>query len=38
MNCIHMSVLIQVIAEEGGYGKVRLLNKGAYKGMDVCIM
>lgn len=25
-------------AEEGGYGKVRLLRKGAYNGMDVCLM
>lgn len=25
-------------AEEGGYGKVRLLNKGAYEEMDVCLM
>jgi hypothetical protein len=26
------------IAEEGGYGKVKLWEKGAYKEMDVCLM
>ena len=26
------------LAEEGGSGKVALLEKGAYKGMDVCLM
>lgn len=25
-------------AEESGYGKVRLIRKGAYEGMDVCLM
>ena len=25
-------------AEEGGYGKVRLLEKGAYAEMDACVM
>ena len=25
-------------AEEGGYGKVQLLNKGAYEDMDICLM
>lgn len=27
-----------IIGEEGGYGKVRLWDKGAYEGMDVCLM
>ena len=27
-----------ILAEEGGYGKVRLLNQGAYEDMDVCLM
>lgn len=26
------------VAEESGYGKVRLIRKGAYEGMDVCLM
>lgn len=25
-------------AEEGGSGKIMLLDKGAYKGMDACLM
>jgi len=31
-------VLLGTPAEEGGSGKVALLEKGAYKGMDVCLM
>ncbi|KAF9450012.1 hypothetical protein P691DRAFT_811259 [Macrolepiota fuliginosa MF-IS2] len=31
-------VLLGTPAEEGGDGKVALLEKGAYKGMDVCLM
>lgn len=31
-------VLLGTPAEEGGYGKVALLDKGAYKDMDVCLM
>ena len=31
-------MLIGVKAEEGGAGKVILLQKGAYEGMDVCLM
>jgi hypothetical protein len=27
-----------IAAEEGGFGKVTLLDKGAYKQMDVCLM
>lgn len=27
-----------LVAEEGGSGKVALLEKGAYEGMDVCLM
>jgi hypothetical protein len=27
-----------VAAEEGGYGKVTLLDGGAYKQMDACLM
>ena len=27
-----------VAAEEGGYGKVTLLDEGAYNEMDVCLM
>ena len=27
-----------MIGEEGGGGKVILLDKGAYEGMDVCLM
>ena len=30
--------LFNLIAEEGGSGKVALLEKGAYKGMDACLM
>ena len=26
------------IAEEGGYGKIKLLEKGGYEGMDACLM
>jgi len=31
-------VLLGTPAEEGGRGKVKLLEKGAYKGMDACLM
>ncbi|KAI0689751.1 aminoacylase 1-like protein 2 [Cytidiella melzeri] len=31
-------VLLGTPAEEGGYGKVRLLEKGGYEGMDACLM
>ncbi|KAH8829121.1 hypothetical protein DL96DRAFT_1462999 [Flagelloscypha sp. PMI_526] len=31
-------VLLGTPAEEGGSGKVKLLEKDAYKGMDICIM
>ncbi|OAX43729.1 hypothetical protein K503DRAFT_66088 [Rhizopogon vinicolor AM-OR11-026] len=31
-------VLLGTPAEEGGFGKVKLWEKGAYKGMDACIM
>ncbi|KAJ8596035.1 hypothetical protein M405DRAFT_871522 [Rhizopogon salebrosus TDB-379] len=31
-------VLLGTPAEEGGYGKVKLWEKGAYKEMDVCLM
>jgi hypothetical protein len=27
-----------VLAEEGGAGKVLLLNRGAYEEMDICLM
>lgn len=30
--------LLGTPAEEGGYGKVKLLEKGAYKDMDACLM
>lgn len=26
------------VAEEGGHGKIRLLNAGGYEGMDACVM
>lgn len=29
---------VMIAAEEGGFGKVTLLDKGAYKQMDVCLM
>lgn len=31
-------VLKACVAEEGGFGKVRLWDKGAYEEMDVCLM
>ncbi|KAH0831184.1 hypothetical protein J3R83DRAFT_13761 [Lanmaoa asiatica] len=31
-------ILLGTPAEEGGLGKVRLWDKGAYEGMDVCLM
>ncbi|KAF9242320.1 hypothetical protein BU15DRAFT_86901 [Melanogaster broomeanus] len=31
-------VLLGTPGEEGGFGKVRLWDKGAYEGMDVCLM
>ena len=31
-------VFIFLVAEEGGSGKVALLEKGAYEGMDACLM
>ncbi|KAG9307957.1 hypothetical protein JVU11DRAFT_12763 [Chiua virens] len=31
-------ILLGTPAEEGGFGKVRLWDKGAYEGMDVCLM
>ncbi|OJA16516.1 hypothetical protein AZE42_00617 [Rhizopogon vesiculosus] len=31
-------VLLGTPAEEGGFGKVKLWEKGAYKGMDACVM
>lgn len=31
-------VLLGTPAEEGGGGKVLLLQKGAYKDMDICVM
>ncbi|KAI0090619.1 hypothetical protein BDY19DRAFT_722729 [Irpex rosettiformis] len=31
-------VLLGTPAEEGGYGKVKLLEKGGYDGMDACLM
>jgi amidohydrolase len=31
-------VLLGTPAEEGGYGKVLMMEKGAYKDMDVCLM
>jgi len=31
-------VLLGTPAEEGGFGKVRLWDKGAYEGLDVCLM
>lgn len=38
----HCSVLHNIkpdiLAEEGGSGKLTLLEKGAYKGMDACLM
>ena len=33
-----MQRLTAQLAEEGGSGKVVLLEKGAYEGMDVCLM
>jgi metal-dependent amidase/aminoacylase/carboxypeptidase family protein len=38
----HLSVIMAWCevrkAEEGGYGKVKLLEKGGYEGMDACLM
>ncbi|KAF8843486.1 hypothetical protein BDN67DRAFT_964275 [Paxillus ammoniavirescens] len=31
-------ILLGTPGEEGGFGKVRLWDKGAYEGMDVCLM
>ena len=30
--------MVFVSAEEGGGGKIKLLERGAYEGMDACVM